>query len=135
MKLFKHIKKLALGTITVGSTILMAACYGVTDGSFLITDGEVKSGNQGIQGLEVCVIINDQEQAQVCEITQSNGQFSINSWEDFRNKANSNGFNICVNDIDGVENGQYASKCTQIPSNRVPAYVSIDVEAEDPGEF
>jgi hypothetical protein len=46
MKLFKHIKKLALGTITVGSTILMAACYGVTDGSFLITDGEVNSGDQ-----------------------------------------------------------------------------------------
>ncbi|MGM0597054.1 MAG: hypothetical protein ACQES9_08460 [Myxococcota bacterium] len=129
MILFKHIKKLALGTITVGSTILMAACYGVTDESFLVADGEVKSGNQGIQGLEVCINLNESDQ-QVCEITQNDGSFMINSWEDFRNKANSNGFNICVNDIDGVENGQYATKCTQIPSNRVPAYVSIDVEED-----
>ncbi len=113
MKLFfsiKTIKAMASGLLAVGSTLTIAACYGVSDPipdyrpRGLVMD---RTSGLGVEGLQVCA---NQGEYQACAITDADGQYLI----DADHSLHQSDYQLCVRDIDGPQNGLYEESCRTV---------------------
>jgi len=121
MNFIKVAKKLVIGAITAGSTMLIAACYGVYDQSYIVS-GRVLNNGEGVENMNVCL---NKDTNSYCVITDSQGYFTTDTYDDdFRVE----GFQICVEDIDGPANGSIINECMDIPPNTSsPVDVTLNV--------
>ncbi|MBU1238184.1 hypothetical protein KKF84_06045 [Myxococcota bacterium] len=124
MRLLPWMKKIAIGCITAGSTLLIAACYGVYDESYRIR-GTVRLNGDGVEGIQVCA---ESDGYTACAVTDYTGYFSM----DTTNRSYyDNGFSICVEDVDGDLNGRIRNECLQIPAGEDdPLNVDFTVHEE-----
>ena len=119
MKMRNIFKRLALGVVSAGSTLVIAACYGAYDTGIsrnLVHGTVTDEQDQSIRSLEVCVEV---EQAWGgCTSTNISGDYSMDVDEQVYDIAVVNGFTLSVRDVDGVNNGEFLD-------------AEIDVTSED----
>jgi len=111
MDLIKNLKRAVVGVITVGSTMVIAACYGVYETTYRIAGRALDPNGKGIKNLEVCVQENEHIDT-LCTSTDSEGYFQVTG---FTNGYYDYGFTICAEDTDGSENGSLETNCQEIP--------------------
>lgn len=106
---FSSLKAMVSGFLTVGSTLTIAACYGVTQTYHYLTHGLVmdRITGQGIEGVQVCV---SKGEYQECTLTDNIGQYAI----EVPTSLYDTGFEICAKDIDGAQKGSYATTCRTV---------------------
>jgi hypothetical protein len=114
MKILNPLKKLGASIIATGVTLTMAACYGVYEeysNSPWVPKGKVTNSetNIGIRGLIVCT---NQEDFRGCTMTDSNGNYEL--WDEVPDSIRYDSYEVCVEDIDGSENGVYEKECKTI---------------------
>ncbi|MGM0597055.1 MAG: hypothetical protein ACQES9_08465 [Myxococcota bacterium] len=125
--MLKNIKKFAAGTLSLGTTVLMAACYGPTHPSTRPFDnirvrGELKGEATGISGLQVC--IHYAGTSKFCKPTK-NGVFQLEVPQSIHSNSANNNYSICVEN-----SGQFQTSCKQIPPHKVPPYLFIEVNSK-----
>jgi hypothetical protein len=114
VKLILSPKKLLSGLLATGSTLVLAACYGVTAHEQHYLPGSVMDSQtgRGIPGVEVCV---NQRTYQVCELTDEGGWYDL--------EVDPNLFHadyvLCATDVDGAQNGVYEAQCRTIRVDQV----------------
>lgn len=109
---FSSIKAIVSGFLTVGSTLTIAACYGVTQSDHYLIHGLVmdRITGQGIEGLQVCA---SEGEYQECALTNDVGQYAI----EVPTSLDDTGFTICAKDIDGAQNGSYTTTCRTVEAH------------------
>jgi len=124
MALFTWMRRAAIGCITAGSTLLIAACYGVYDESYLIR-GTVRLDGAGVEGIKVCA---ESEGYSACSYTDHTGYFSMDTGSQVFYDS---GFEICVEDVDGDLGGRILGECLTVPPNQGdPLNVEFNVHEE-----
>ncbi len=124
MKIVQLAKRILTGAVATGSTLLIAACYGVYDRSYIVR-GFVKSSGAPVPDLEVC-ITNDEEA--FCGHTDQIGFFHIDTQAPY---FKDQGFLVCVEDVDGARGGIIKSECLQVPPNQEsPVNIEMNVVKE-----
>jgi hypothetical protein len=128
MKLLKHLKKIVVGMLATGSTMVLAACYGPMEDYRKVADGHITDGmGNPIGGLKVCVV--DQGVDTMCDTTFTDGYYLIDEIDSNVNSLEDNGFQICVEDIDGIENGGlFLDECVTIQPGALPVQVDFDMD-------
>lgn len=123
MKIARLFKELALGVVSAGSTLIIAACYGVNgsyepdDWSTILARGRLTSETgDAIEGLRVCAEVEAQSQ---CTASDVLGDYSISVDQTFDNAARQNGFTLTIEDIDGETNGEYEDTSITVTSEEV----------------
>lgn len=113
MKTGNFLRKAIIGVLSAGSTLLIAACYGVYD-RFDVARGYVKDADGNpIPNIKVCA--QHPEYGEECSITYEDGYYFINS--DINEESyNAQGFVICATDTDGAMNGDFEQRCVNIPA-------------------
>lgn len=136
MNVPKIFKRFALGVMTTGTGLFIAACYGTgayydDDDSWVstIVQGLVSFNQQGVQGLEVCVTPDVANGYSACVLTDGNGGYLIEEEDSYLDEVNTNGGELTVTDVDGEDNGAYVDQVIAIDPGTIPA--SIDVELEE----
>jgi len=119
VKLIRSSKKLLSGLLATGSTLFLAACYGVIarDQSLGGTVMDSQTA-RGIPGIEVCA---SQRNYSACTRTAEGGWYGIEVDQGLFLAD----YDLCVTDIDGAENGYYGTVCRTIRTDA----------AEDSGDF
>ncbi len=125
MYVIKWVKRVVVSGIAAGSTLLIAACYGVYDESYIVR-GFVNSAEEPVPGLQVCV---NAGQDSVCGITDGDGYFSIDTHNlDY----NESGFLVCVKDIDGDSNGSIQEECMYVEAHvESPVNIRMNVQEQE----
>jgi len=129
MDISKAIKKACLAVVGAGSSLIIAACYGtyMDMEEMGLVHGRVTNGDgQGVPALEVCARVPGL--GSECTTTSSSGAYEINAEEGFRDNADTEGFWVTVQDVDGSANGLYEDTEVAVDSGNVPAFVNVDVE-------
>jgi len=111
------LKKIGATVLGAGSSLIIAACYGVYYGDWMsLATGNVRTADgTGIPEIEVCVQLSYESH---CESTDANGDFAISSWESDYNEADRDGFTLQARDVDGAINGEWADEDVSIdPGN------------------
>ncbi len=110
--------------LATGFSITLAACYGPSDPDYS-PSGQVRDAQtmEGIPGIEVCAV---QQTYSYCETTDTYGNYSLNVSPDIHYDD----YQICVEDIDGTENGSYQSQCATVEAHTEFPYVSFDLTSE-----
>ena len=102
--------------------MLIAACYGVYDETYLIR-GTVRLDGAGVEGVQVCA---DAQGVLTCTLTDYTGYFSM---ETTNTQYFDNGFEICVSDVDGTDHGAIVGECLTIPAGQDdPVNVEFNVQ-------
>ena len=112
MNILKTMKKMAVGAITTGFTITLAACYGPMDeGTDWNPTGRVTDGTTGagIPNMQVCAV---QQTYNYCVQTDENGYYQFDY--DLNSDIHYDDYQVCVEDTDGAENGTYAGECQDV---------------------
>lgn len=124
-------KKLGAAVLGAGSSLIIAACYGVYYGDWMkIAGGRVESGDgTGIPEMQVCVELTS---TNWCETTDQNGDFYVAQYEDQFNDADQNGFTLQVRDVDGAANGEWADEDVTVGSGRAGEDFDITVDPVTP---
>lgn len=125
-------KRLALGVVSAGSTLVIAACYGAYYSGIeknLVHGTVTDEQNQPVQSLEVCAVV---EQAwSGCTSTNISGDYSMLVDEQVYDMAVVNGFTLSVRDVDGVNNGEFLDAEIDVtPEDIVQNAERIDVVME-----
>lgn len=135
MKIDKLIKRVCLAVVGAGSSLVIAACYGVhtewdmyqPENNRKVVSGRVINGEmQGVDGMEVCA--NVPGYGAECTYTSSGGYYEVNAEPHLRDHADANGFWVVVKDVDGPVNGHYEDEAIPVDPGSVPAQVDIQVE-------
>jgi hypothetical protein len=126
MSPLKFFKRIAIGVISTGTTMMIAACYGVhhqvrTPRSSVVV---VDAKGRGIRNIKICIKAKGHEE---CQPSRYQGRFHI---KQLKNKnilylAKNHGFTICARDIDGPVNGQFDQKCKSFPPNRISNHIEF----------
>lgn len=128
MDISKAIKKACLAVVGAGSSLIIAACYGtyMEMEDMGLVHGRVTNGDgQGVPALEVCARVPGL--GSECTTTSSSGAYEINTDEEFRYQADTDGFWVTVEDVDGSANGLYENTEVAVDSGNVPASVDVEV--------
>ncbi len=136
MNVPKIFKRVALGVLSTGTTLFIAACYGTgnyydDDESWVstIVQGLVSFNQQGVVGLEVCVTPDLPNGYSACVLTDAGGNYLIEEDDTYLDELNTAGGELTVTDVDGEDNGAYVDQIIAIAPGTIPA--SIDVELEE----
>ena len=122
MKIARWFKELALGVVSAGTTLVIAACYGTydtyeDDWATILAQGRLTSeAGDAIQGLQVCAEIDTAER---CTTSDVLGDYSISVEGAFYDTARMDGFTLTVEDIDGATNGEYENASINVTSEEV----------------
>jgi hypothetical protein len=114
MKIVNFLKKAVLASLTAGSTIVLAACYGPSyrgqhrprkqRGDLRM---RVIFNNQGVKNIKTCSGTN-KETAKTynCKYSTTQGYVDLNYY----------GKNtwVCAKDVDGLTNGEFLEKCERL---------------------
>jgi len=123
------IKRLVAAGLSAGTSLVIAACYGVSQGMSHMTRlvrGRVTHNQQAVPGLEVCAKVPSDGSA--CDTTDANGDYSIDAYQSMATNANDQGFDIVVSDTDGPANGgEFRQANMHLIPGSVPADVDLDV--------
>ncbi|MCD6497317.1 MAG: hypothetical protein J7M25_03330 [Deltaproteobacteria bacterium] len=122
------IKRLMAAGLSAGTSLVIAACYGVSQGMNItrLVRGRVTHNQQAVRGLEVCAKAPSEGSA--CATTDDNGDYSIDTYETMATDANDQGFDLVVTDTDGPANGgEFQKATTHVAPGSVPADVDVDV--------
>ncbi len=103
--ILRLIKGILLSILTAGTSLLIAACYGVSagwEGSELqmLVNGGVTFEGVGVEGVQVCVA-NLEEDYQSCAWTGDDGYYEVVDVEVFFDDVSRNGGQLVVTDVDG----------------------------------
>ena len=134
MKLMRAFQKVALGVITAGSTILIAACYGTSDyfADPVLLNGKAMAQEVGVPGIEVCIETMTPETVgeplTLCETTAQGGDVQIIGDTAFVDEAVTYGVRVCFTDVDGSEHGSYKPTSQEIQAPSFPLTLMGDLE-------
>jgi len=136
MHVIHALRKAAVGILSAGTTVLMAACYGPSD--YLSTPelliGKVLFDQTGVPGLQVCLTapgVDGETAALVqCGLTGQGGGVRITGPGEFVTQAGEGGVEICVTDIDGAANGTFADQCETVAAPLFPMVRVIELDNE-----
>ncbi|MBN2722972.1 MAG: hypothetical protein JXR95_02760 [Deltaproteobacteria bacterium] len=109
------LRKAAIGILSAGSTILIAACYGVYDYRQVAEGNIVNSDGEPVSGLKVCVENDGAPVACTYTDDYSKEAYYIEDTDSSADYCSENGFSVCVRDVDGAENGLYQDECQEFP--------------------
>ncbi|PKN47275.1 MAG: hypothetical protein CVU59_03395 [Deltaproteobacteria bacterium HGW-Deltaproteobacteria-17] len=114
MKLVLSSKKLLSGLLATGSTLVLAACYGVTAKDLSYFGGSVadSQNGRGIPGIEVCA---SQRTYSACALTDEGGWYHLDVDPGLFHAD----YDLCATDVDGAENGLYGAQCRTIHVDQV----------------
>mgnify|MGYP001232368485 CR=1 FL=1 len=128
MKIRTLIKRVCAGVVGAGSSLIIAACYGVYyDDQLQLVYGKVTNQNgTGIADVQVCAVVGSRPE--VCTSTYYYGEYSINMWSDEVDEASLDGFTLDVRDVDGALNGTYEDKDVIVPPGTTPAEVDVTLD-------
>ena len=119
MNIVNLIKKAAVGVLSTGTTVLIAACYGPMDEYYKMSDGYVRDHGDPVPDIQVCI---ETQAGQACGNTYSDCSYWIETMDyNIYDSAQASGFQICVTDIDGPANGEYEKTCVPFNPGEVPA--------------
>lgn len=129
MKTKKWFKRVLAATVSAGSSLVIAACYGAFYGMQEVASGRVTHNSQGVSGLQVCAEF--QGGGSDCTITNGNGYYTIEAADHLVDAARQNGYTIVVTDIDGEDNGGLFQEA-EVPVDplNVPGDVDVQVDLE-----
>ncbi len=124
MKILQWAKRVVTGGIATGSTLLIACAYGPIDESYTVR-GTVKKEGDPVPGLKVCTVHGEDA---ICTTTDSNGFFVM----DTKNLSYMHdGFTVCVEDIDGDDNGSIQAECMSVePNVKSPVNINMNVSEQ-----
>jgi hypothetical protein len=125
----RGLKELALSVLTMGSSVLIAACYGAQyagERMLSLVTGTVRFQATGVEGIEVCATV-DTSASRYCATTDADGQYEVMVDEYFETDAYEQGCKLEVRDVDGAANGDYAPQDVAIPAETVPTVADVDL--------
>lgn len=129
MKTRSWIKRLVLGAVSAGSSLVIAGCYGpMYEGSQGLVSGRVTFQGHGVPGMQVCAA--PPSSSETCTTTDGNGYYSIIVPDMDFDQAYDHGFAVQVTDIDGEQNGLYEPAQVTVDPGNAPATVNVAVEEE-----
>jgi len=114
VKLVVSSKKLLSGLLATGSTLVLAACYGVSSHEQYSLRGSVMDSQtgRGIAGVEVCA---SQRRYSACALTEEGGWYDLDVDPGLFHAD----YDLCATDVDGAENGVYEAQCRTIQVDQV----------------
>ncbi|MBU1239229.1 hypothetical protein KKF84_05710 [Myxococcota bacterium] len=122
---FRTVKKIAAGILTTGFSITLSACYGVMDPQYSPWGRVVDSvTGEGIPGIQVCAV---QQTYSQCAVTDESGRYDI----PVDQNIHYDDYEICVEDIDGAENGVYAPVCQPVEAYTESPDVDFSLTPEE----
>ena len=128
MQPLSALKKLAVGALSAGTTIMIAACYGPNLQHVRPTPSRVVDpSGLGVRDLKVCFTAETFEE---CQPSRVGGHISIPQGPDspLWQKAKEVGLTVCATDIDGANNGTFMRTCRFFPPNRLPRYITMKMD-------
>lgn len=135
MKMRNIIKRLALGVVSAGSTMVIAACYGAYYSEMernLVHGTVTDEQNQTVQSLEVCAAVEPEWRG--CTSTNTSGDYSMNVEEQIYDMAVVNGFSLVVRDVDDWNNGAFLDAEIEVTPDEMAsngAQIDVVMEAVD----
>ena len=127
LQLTRGVKELGLSILTLGSSVLIAACYGAQyagEQMVSIITGNVRDQGQGVAGIQVCASTTN---GGGCATTDANGYYDVMVDTSIETEAWEDGCKLQVQDIDGADNGEYAPAEVDVPPETVPTVVDVDL--------
>lgn len=118
------VKKAACGMLAMGSTLLMAACYGPVR-IYEIASGRVSvpEGTPRQYGTQVCARLNSGDS--LCQPANDDGSYYLDTEiTTFNDSARQEGFRLCAGDTAGL----LAEQCVDIPPNSIPVHQDFTLE-------
>ncbi len=129
MRPLSMLKKIAVGAISAGTTLLISACYGPAHPYGRRTPMRVVDPQGiGVRNIRVCYTAGDMEE---CQIARYGGIISLPS-NAMLDKAKVSGLTVCGTDIDGPDNGTYLKTCQHFDPPRIP-FLHITLRMDRPG--
>jgi len=129
------LKRIALAILSLGTTAVIAACYGVYDLTGMesvLLAGEVKGEGEGVEGIQVCAALPSPFGYDSCTTSVMGGYYEVWVAEDFFNEALEEGLELSVEDIDGAANGLWLSDTVELAPEDLPAEeYDIELTAAD----
>lgn len=121
------VKRISAGLLGAGSSFLIAACYGASQYTPVqLVQGHVQTADgTGIPEMQVCAQLTS---TQHCEQTDAAGAFLIVEPDWSADEADQDGFTVQVRDVDGLANGEWASKDVPVAPGNVGATLDIVVD-------
>lgn len=127
MKFSSLIKRVCAGVVGAGSSLIIAACYGVYYDSGLVTGRVTTQDGTPIPELRVCAVVDGNQEG--CTTTSPEGDFGIYSYSDETlADAERLGLVVQVRDVDGALNGTFEDKDVSVPPGPAPAYLDITLD-------
>lgn len=124
MKTLSLVKKAVAGALAAGSTLLIAACYGVysyrdlASGRVTVPEGTPDSYN-----VMVCAEFGPDDRA--CSMVGSDGSYWVSSSvETHRQIADERGYELCAGDEAGV----FVRQCVTVPATTAVFEQDFDLE-------
>ncbi|MBU1238742.1 hypothetical protein KKF84_13705 [Myxococcota bacterium] len=128
MQPLSALKKLAIGALSAGTTIMIAACYGPNlQRTIPISSRVVDPTGAGIRNLKVCFSAETLEE---CQPSRYGGNINIPRgtgnplWE----KAKEVGLTVCATDIDGADNGIFLKTCRFFGPKHLPRQITLRMD-------
>lgn len=141
MNVPKVFKRIALGVLSTGTTLFIAACYGTgayydDDDSWVstIVQGLVSFNQQGVQGMEVCVTPDIPNGYSACVLTDVNGNYLIEEEDSYLDEVDINGGTLTVTDVDGEDNGAFVDQVITVDPGTFPTSIDVELEELNPEE-
>ncbi len=124
MKTISMVKKAVCGVIAAGSTLLIAACYGVystkdlAQGSVTVPEGTPDQYN-----VMVCAEFGVDDRT--CAMVNTDGTYYLSTSIDSQiTMAEQEGYQLCAED----ENGVFLPQCVDVPATSVVVQQDFDLE-------
>lgn len=129
MFVIRWFKQIMLAVLSLGSGLVIAACYGVYYMEQVVASGVASFQGQGTPNMEVCAWRLGSDDLLRCDTTDESGFYEIllEDWEfDY---AWSDGIELSLEDVDGEEHLMLQAEGVQFPPETVP--VEHDFELEE----
>jgi len=124
MKTITTVKKVVAGVLAAGSTLLIAACYGVysykdlAQGSVTVPEGTADQYN-----VIVCAEFGGEDRT--CTMVSADGSYFLStSVESQQSMAEQEGYQLCAGDDAGV----FERQCVDVPASSAVVNQNFDLE-------
>ncbi|MBI4951844.1 MAG: hypothetical protein HY908_07400 [Myxococcales bacterium] len=132
----RWLKKAELTILTLGSSVLIAACYGaqyVGQRLVHLLDGRVSDPKgAGVQGIQVCVTTPSEGAERACAPSDATGRFELQGDYQFAQSLRSGGYHLEAADVDGAANGAFATTTTDVPAGAPQSPVNLQLTPAHP---
>jgi hypothetical protein len=128
-------KEAQLTILTMGSTVIIAACSGApyAGEQISLVTGRVtdQTDQEGIEGIDVCLEIpHEGDTVRTCARTASDGSYNIVDDIYLEQLAADRSATLTVTDDDGETNGAYLDEQVGIPPSSLPTEIDVALEPD-----